>query len=80
MKIFITKYALSGGITEVEGEENIGGYIWAKGYSISFSPKDYSFSRTEAELKAEEMKVKKIESLKKQIRKLEKMNFITYPK
>lgn len=84
MKIFITKYALSNGIEEVEAEErspvDMKGYMWPEGYSVSFSPAEYALSRTEAELMAEEMRLNRIASLMKQIKKLEHMNFITYPK
>ena len=78
-KIFIFKYALTKGIIEVDAKIEQGiheeyamvkdwiGFIWLN--------RDYVHTKEEALKKAEEMRLKKIKSLKKQIVKLEKMKF-----
>lgn len=82
-KVFITKYALTQGIIEKETEITI--YKspieepiecacieeWP-GYTIG---KEAFYTLEEAVKKAEEMRKKKIASLRKQIEKLEKMDF-----
>lgn len=79
MKAWITKYALTKGILErsirsFDGEtaEDItGGHLRAKYYRKG----EWHESKISAIEKAEEMRKKKIASLKKQIEKLEKMKF-----
>lgn len=77
--VYITKYALSAGITKREGEISESGsfqyrdpvhrgLLWAW-------HTDYRLAETEALEKAEDMRKKKIASLKKQIAKLEAMTF-----
>lgn len=83
MKIWITKYALTDGIIEAIAHK----FTWRTYIVI---PKytgtrvgiirlmkilDYSVTKELAVKKAEEMRQKKIESLKKQIKKLEEMRF-----
>lgn len=79
MKAYITKYALTQGIYEIEAlETNNPNMIKDKRSSISIyhgKGKDWHLNREDAIHKAEEMRKKKIESLKSQIDKLEKMNF-----
>lgn len=83
MKVFVTKYALSAGIQEVEAQE-----ITEKGYMrpvknnpyqwlewVSFDKKYWHHTREEAVDAAEEQRKKKIASLRKHIEKLEKMKF-----
>jgi len=82
MKVFITKYALSDGINEAdmtytEASENrkkqcIGKY---KGYHNYFYGDEVHLTKEEAIKDAEKRRLKMIESLKKQIAKLEKLNF-----
>lgn len=78
MKAYISKYALTKGIFEVEAEEcgDITIYI-LQGYIIGgyFHGIGWHTTRAEAIKRAEEMRLKKIESLKKQIAKLEKKRF-----
>lgn len=79
MKVWITKYAISSGILEKEARENEnfpgmittddGSYFHGEG-------KDWTRTKEEAIAIAEKMKAKKIESLKKQIKKLENMKFV----
>lgn len=80
MKVWITKYALTDGIICTEGEEILGG-IWVKDENVCLG-RNHFFDRTEyhetkesAVKRAEEMRQKKIESLKQQIQKLEEMRF-----
>lgn len=79
MKVWITKYALTKGILQEEGETFKGNpnYLMVKGYYSDFYGEGNEWHRTKesAIKKAEEMRQKKIASLKKQIEKLEKMKF-----
>lgn len=80
MKVWITKYALTDGIIEATGykfEETRYEVYNEKGeYCGSFRPGKYLFmDKQSAVKKAEEMRQKKIASLKKQIEKLERMRF-----
>lgn len=78
-KIFVFKYALTKGIIEVDAEIKQGIYgeftrVKNQG-NLMYLDKDYVHTKEEALKKAEDMRLKKIESLKKQIVKLEKMKF-----
>lgn len=78
MKVYITKYALSTGIIETDDAEicsNISGdMISYKNYGY-YRGNDWHKKKEDAVLRAEVMRIKKIESLKKQIEKLDKMKF-----
>ena len=83
MKVWITKYALTQGIFEIEGE------YWQNLEKLDMdviSPtnqpglyfgkdKEWSLIKEEAIITSNKMRLKKIESLKKQITKLENMRF-----
>ena len=80
MRVWITKYALTTGIIEAEAEECEHDMI--RVYKDSFYPSYYhkegrEWHRTKesAIAKAEEMRQKKISSLKKQVKKMEDMKF-----
>lgn len=87
MKAWITKYALTDGICEVEGEiydypHHIGRYFKVTGgyrvddnWQVYFYYDSWHETKASAIEKAESMRTKKIESLKKQIAKLEKLRF-----
>lgn len=78
MKVWITKYALTKGIVETETETQNPVWTVFKNNTMLYTKnigKDFHTSKEEAKLKAEEMRQKKIASLKKQIEKLEKMRF-----
>lgn len=79
MKVWITKYALTDGIIEAKGEQDklTYGFVVTDGVFRNewFNRIDCFTSRTSAIKKAEEMRQKKIEGLKKQIKKLEEMRF-----
>lgn len=79
-KVFITKYALSSGIKGMEVvnkckvDDTL--FVYVKGqYSSYRIGSEAFFSKENAIKKAEEMRLKKIESLKKQIKKLEDLKF-----
>ena len=84
MKVFITKYALTQGILEMDGEicEETPSMVVVKAKGILYC-NDYFHGEggqwhctlEAAQRKAEEMSKKKIVALKKQIGKLEKLNF-----
>lgn len=75
-KVWVTKYALTRGIIETEGQidEDFPGILDAKGITNYLHGEGNEWHRTKesAIAKAEEMRQKKIESLKSQIEKLEK--------
>lgn len=87
MKIWITKYALTQGIEEIdlnqvkEFEMTDTGYLCFRRngkYSFAteiYSQKEWYRTKKSAIKEAKEMRQKKIESLKKQIKKLGKMRF-----
>lgn len=84
MDYFITKYALSTGIFTVSKKDfthTASGGIYGKrgpGYvSQGFYGVDFHVDMESAIQRANEMRVKKIASLKKQIAKLEKLDFST---
>ena len=79
MKVWITKYALTDGIIEAEGEPY--GLEWVSASCDNgcrcndFEQGEWFDTKERAIKKAEEMRQKKIGSLKRQIKKLEKMRF-----
>jgi hypothetical protein len=81
MKIYITKYALTDGIVESEAEINGGMAVVRKQYSGGLDQyfhgegKDWHLSKESAIAKAEDMRLKKIASVKKQLSKLEELSF-----
>lgn len=79
MKVWITKYALTKGIYEAELKKEFSCrtiWIQRKGrYAESFDGKDWHKTKKAAIERAEEMQIKKIASLKKQIKKIESMTF-----
>ena len=79
MKVWITKYALTDGIIEAEGEPYGLEWIsasWDNGYRCNdFKQGEWFDIKERAIQKAEEMRQEKIASLKKQIKKLEEMRF-----
>ena len=79
MKVWITKYALTDGIIEANGEPYGLEWVsasWDNGYRCNdFERGEWFDTKERAIQKAEEMCQKKIESLKKQIKKLEEMRF-----
>lgn len=80
-KVFITKYALTSGIREIEADihkstfNNQNDYVRDGSFSFHYIGKDAFTEKSEALKKAEDMRKKKIASLRKQIEKLEKLSF-----
>lgn len=76
-KVWISKYALSKGLFELEVEihDNMAS---GKAWSDCYHGEGREWHRTyeSAAAKAEQMRLKKIESLKKQIEKLEQKRFV----
>lgn len=80
MKVWITKYALSRGIIEADGEFTSSDSVSILNRDLPlpthwFYKGDWHSDKESAIKKAEEMRQKKIENLKKQIQKLEEMRF-----
>lgn len=76
MKIWITKYALTLGVQEADGEQVMSKYIEVPGnYGLFKLGRDVHLSKTEAIAAAEAMRTKKLASLKQQIEKLERLVF-----
>lgn len=81
MKVYITEYALTRGIIDVGDAElcrTIDKQIRYKnsaGYIVYIHKPHWYKTKQEAIARAEKMRTKKIESLKKQIAKLENMRF-----
>lgn len=78
MKVWITKYALSQGIKEIEVEQSkdFPDMVSDK-WNASYHGEGREWHRTfeSAKMKAEDMRLNKIVSLNKQIQKYEKMKF-----
>ena len=88
-KVWISKYALTEGIYETEvrfpnyDDKSGGKYVYTLGHFPILSQQfvksrdssEWHLTKEEAIQQAEKMRLKKIESLKKQITKLEKMRF-----
>lgn len=75
-KVYITKYVLTQGILEAEGEliENrFHGSLSGYKYKQMYFNNDFHLTKEDALKDAESRRLKKIESLKKQIDKLEKL-------
>lgn len=79
MKVFVSRHAITNGITEHDATISGNGYASAQGnrwgfYSLKMG-RDAHLTREEAVAKANDMRRKKIASLQKQIDKLEQMTF-----
>lgn len=79
MKVYISKYALSVGVFEVDGELTREG-------GISYTPQDgglrqyyygsdWHHTKEQAVAKAEDMRIRKLKSLDKQIKKISSIKF-----
>lgn len=79
MKVFVSKYAITGGITEHDATiSGDGGYASVPGswglYTLKIGS-DAHLTREAAVAKANDMRTSRIASLQKQIDKLEQMTF-----
>ena len=75
MKVWITKYALTRGIFELEVDSCGIDVVNGKESLYPYFEGDWRKTKEEAVLRANCMREQKIKSLKKQIEKLEKMKF-----
>ena len=77
MKIYVTKYALTAGIKEHEAEiDGSMATVRNPGFVAQhFHGNDWHMTANEASIRAEEMRVAKINNLRKQIAKLEAVKF-----
>lgn len=75
MKAYVTKFALTKGIIELDDPEFYENYIVIGRLDPMINPVDWFNNRQEAIQRAEEMRINKIASLKKQIANLEAMKF-----
>lgn len=79
MKVWITKYALTDGIIEAEGEPYGLEWVsasWDNGCRCNdFEQGEWFDTKERAIKKAEEMRQEKIEDLKNQIKELDEMRF-----
>lgn len=85
MKVWITRYALTVGIFEVDAEQSdrTSGMVSYKRSPDSLMEfahgKDWHVMRETAVARAEEMKIAKLQSLEKQIKKVSKITFEAKP-
>ena len=81
MKFFLSKYALTGGIKEAEGKvvkESTGDTVYAKldgYYSLFTFGKEAHETREAAVEAAEFLRARKLASLRRQIAKIEELDF-----
>ncbi len=75
MKAYITKWAITKGIIELDDPAFYENHIILSKYNAIIHPVDWFRTKQEAINRAEEMRVNKIASLRKQIAKLEIMKF-----
>lgn len=75
MKAYVTKWALTKGIIEVDNPEFYENYLVISHIEPLINPVDWFRTKQEAIHRSEEMRVNKIASLRKQIAKLEIMKF-----
>ncbi len=83
MKVYSTKYALTRGIEEVEGETvdpypDMFRYMTAGKYVQYLNGNEWHRTREEAVIRADQMRLDKIESLRKSIAKLKALRFARF--
>lgn len=77
-KVFVTKYALTTGIFEVEAKVSDGMASFKRGesYFMEFAHRnEFHLTREAAVARAEEMRIKKLQSIDKQIKKISAIKF-----
>jgi hypothetical protein len=75
MKVYITKLALTKGIIEIDDPEFYSNYVVIDDLQPMINQVDWFYNKPAAIKRAEEMRVNKIASLKKQLAKLESLKF-----
>jgi hypothetical protein len=82
MKVWITRYALTVGILEVDAEISEGMASFKRtldSYTEYAHGKDWHQTKDQALIRAGEMKIAKLQSLEKQIKKVSKITFEAKP-
>lgn len=77
-KIYVTKYALTSGISEHDAEVSSDGNMASfrkNGYPHNYHGNDFHLTFESALNRAEEMRIKKLQSLDKQIKKISSLKF-----
>ena len=74
-KVWITKYALTQGIFEAEGKVFSGEYFDIGCRDGLFTKNEWHHTKSEAIARAEEMRIAKLKSLDKQIKKISALKF-----
>ena len=76
MKIFVTKYALSTGIFTIDADIRSSGLAREnKRVVVYFSEDEYTLTKEEAIAQAEKMRIKKILSIEKSLKKIKAIDF-----
>lgn len=78
MKVYITNHALTDGIIEKEVNQDCGNpkMVYVVGQTLEYyHGNDWHVSLASAIARADEMRLKKIESLKKSLKKMESLKF-----
>lgn len=75
MKVWITKRALTEGILEKEVEDCGNGMVREKNFQVFYHETDWHTDKKSAIAKAEEMRMRRIRTLKTEIKRLEKIKF-----
>lgn len=78
MKIYVTRFALTSGIQEFDADKIEGDMVVAYDQyrcRLYFHGNDWHRTREAAVARAEEMRVKKLQSLERQIKKVSKLVF-----
>lgn len=82
MKVWITRYALTAGILEVDAKISEGMASFKRtpdSYIEYVHGKDWHETKDQALMRAGEMKIAKLQSLEKQIKKVSKITFEAKP-
>ena len=78
VRAYVTKYALTSGIQELDLEPSDGGYAYDTGrYRTQYCRGEWHLAKSDAMAAAEAMRMRKIASLQRQVAKLEAMKFPT---
>lgn len=79
MKVYVTKHALTSGVFIFEGVANDAFDLFysidSEGYGKFFDNNDWHTTKESALARCEEMRIKKVKSLKKQLGKILNMKF-----
>jgi hypothetical protein len=74
-KVWVTRYAFTDGIMEMEGKIRESGYFRPDGNWSYIPKKQWHHTKAEAIARAEEMHIAKLKSMDKQIKKISALKF-----